>query len=350
MKDIEQIVEAAVSKCDPEGKLSIEQLNTLLNAILPKISKQFLSRLLKNSPSMLSQKRRAHAGFKSRHARRWGKPFNLIETFIVIAHEAGEQFNAEYRNEAVKTKDYKTIAIIGLHVRALLAANEIFVLLQNGFADGALGRWRSLHEIAVIAEFLSQHEPTIAERYLAAIAVHSYKAMKQYQEYQEVAGLMPFSDTDVEKITYQYHNTLTEHGAEIDSDYGWAFPVLKTRRPTFFDLERSINLDHWRPRYRWASQYNHGNFKPHPTLLGMSGADENLLLAGPSNGGLTEPAQMMAVSLYLATRALLDLKPTIDHQVMGRVLEELAGKVASAFWSSEQRLLRWHAQKRAKNA
>lgn len=80
------------------------------------------------------------------------------------------------------------------------------------------------------------------------------------------------------------------------------------------------------------------------------GADENLLLAGPSNGGLTEPAQMMAVSLYLTTAALLDLRPTVDHQVISQVLEELAGKVASAFWSSERRLLRWNTKKRVQRS
>ena len=349
MRDFEKLVIRAIHSVDPEQKLTEEQLGVAIQGVLPILAKDHVSRLIKKSAPMLRKKRRELSGFRSRHLRRWERPLNLLETLMVIAQEAGQEFIGEFRESAIQENDNRLLSIVGLHARALLAANEILVLLQNGYADGALGRWRSLHELAVIAVFLSRNNVELAERYVASRGVHSYHAMRQYKEYQEAANLTPFTDESEQAIIKSYEWTVQKYGKEIDQEYGWAKPAFPRshHKIKFFDLEKSVGLDHWRPRYRWASQYNHGNYKPPPTLLAMTGADENLLLVGPSNGGLTDPAHMMATSLCIATKTMLGLKPTVDNIIISYVLDDASEKVGDAFWRSEQRLLRWDAAKKA---
>ena len=116
-------------------------------------------------------------------------------------------------------------------------------------------------------------------------------------------------------------------------DWGWAAPAICKDRATFFDIEESLDLDHWRPRYKWAAQDTHGAYRPPAVLLGMSEAKEPLLLVGPSNSGLTDPAHMTAISLVLATNALVQLSPTLDRLVAMRVLLTISDQIGEAFFA-----------------
>src|SRR5437870_8332031 len=66
------------------------------------------------------------------------------------------------------------------HVRACQVTDEIITLLENGFADGAMARWRTLHEIAVVTSLISQHGIELAERYVAYQAVEAKRALDMY--------------------------------------------------------------------------------------------------------------------------------------------------------------------------
>ena len=39
-----------------------------------------------------------------------------------------------------------------LHARACQIAREVLTLLYAGFAEGAMARWRALHELAVLSQ------------------------------------------------------------------------------------------------------------------------------------------------------------------------------------------------------
>ena len=79
---------------------------------------------------------------------------------------------------------------LNLHYQANLA-NETIWMMEGGFASGAMARWRTLHEVAVIAFFLRQHGQGAAERYLLHEAIESHKATSQYQQYCTQLGREP---------------------------------------------------------------------------------------------------------------------------------------------------------------
>ena len=214
-------------------------------------------------------------------------------------------------------------------------SREIVCLLQGGFPDGALGRWRTLHEVAVIASFLGAQDQIISERYLIHREVEAYKAMRNYHEYEERANLDPIAPEDLEDAKRFRDDLLAHYGDEMKNQWGWAAPVLDNKSPTFFDIECHEELDHWRPRYKWATRDTHASYRPPTTLLGTSEAKEPLFLAGASDSGFTDPAQMTAISLFLATSAIVRAYPTIDRLVAAQILQQLNDDVGEVFYNLE---------------
>jgi len=307
---------------------------------VPEAARLWLDELRRTTPRMLRGHRAIARGFVRRNLRRWKPGFDALEVLLVVAGEAGEAVNATQRSAAAAAEDCKFEALVGLHGRAILVAREILWLMQGGFADGALGRWRTLHEVAVVATFLGQHDARISERYLLHRTVRSAKAAEQYKEYEQAAGLVPFDATDLANLVASREAICQKHGAEMREDWGWAATALgKAKRITFFDIEKSVGLDHWRPSYRWASQDTHGNFRPSVTSLGMCEAHEEMILIGPSNSGMVDPGQMMAHAVVIATLPLLMLEPNVDRLATMKMLGALRAEVGAALVAAERESL-----------
>ena len=67
-----------------------------------------------------------------------------------------------------------------------------------------------------------------------------------------------------------------------------------------------------------------------------SGSD--VLLAGPSNAGLSDPGQNSAISLYRSSLALGLLVPTLDSFVCLRVLAGLMSDACQSFHAAGEQL------------
>ena len=70
----------------------------------------------------------------------------------------------------VRGKQDKVRVLLIRLVRACQVTDEIICLLENGFADGAMARWRTLHEIAVVAVVISQHGENLCDFDLGGLA------------------------------------------------------------------------------------------------------------------------------------------------------------------------------------
>lgn len=329
------------------GKISEADIGPTMRKVIdeavPVAARIWLDELSRRIPRMLREHRAMARGFVRRNIRRWKPGFDALEVLIVAAQEAGEAVNAVQRPTAVANSDYKFEALVGLHGRAVLVAREILWLMQGGFADRALGRWKTLHELAVVASFVQKHDVDVAERYLLHRTVRSAKAAEQYKEYETAAGLKPFDGAELAQLVAAREAICQKHGAEMREDWGWAAKALgKSKRITFFDIEKDVGLDHWRPRYRWASQDTHGNFRPNGSSLGMCEASEEMILVGPSNSGMIDPGQMVAHALVMATMPLLVLEPNFDRLATMRVLEVLRSEVGESFFVAENESLEAH--------
>jgi Family of unknown function (DUF5677) len=168
-------------------------------------------------------------------------------------------------------------------------------------------------------------------RYLLHDGVESYKAALLYQEQCNRLGYEPITDAELRAIEANYQRLLSRFGSSYRREYGWAATTLNKDNPTFRDLEEHVQLMHLRPFYKMASHNVHANPKGVFFKLGFYPAGEEVLLAGPSDTGLTDPADETAISLGQITTTLLMTKPNVDRLVICQTLMTLGKESGETF-------------------
>jgi len=292
-----------------------------------------LDTLHQNSPAMLAEHAELETGFRNRCYERWKDGLKLLKMFLVISEEFGSTINRRERQGAYDLRDHKFEATVALHARAVRVSNEIRALLLEGFPDGALSRWRTLHELAVVSTFLSKHDEEVSLRFLAHRGISTHKALVQYEEYLPRSNMTPLEPGQLDAAKNHYDELIEKFGLEFTDGMGWAFPVLEKRSINLFDLERSTGLDHWRPRFRWASDDVHASPKPYFSNLGMTERrrDQPALLVGPSNSGFTDPAHMCVISLNLANHAIPNEYHSKDDALVLMAMRRLSDELGDTF-------------------
>ncbi len=285
--------------------------------------------------SILKKIKANQKNFVKFHDQIWGKPVDLLETLISISLEAGSNFNEEFKPTAVEENNVVFDALTRLHARGCQIGSEIVVLLRNGFADGAHARWRTLHEISVIAQFIGSHDNGLAERYLAHSVVADYKRALEYRKYSNDSSYIPMSDEVFNSLETEYNEVIAKYGENFKGDYGWAYEILKNDRPkfrpTFADIEDKDGVAHMRPFVKLAHLNIHAGSKGAIFRLGLPPGDSNLLVAGPSIYGAGEPGQNTAYSMFLLTSILLRIKVDLDNLSFVFALRKLMDDVVWEF-------------------
>lgn len=313
-----------------------ETLSSEMPKVIQEVSEAVLADLRDRAPEMLKEHEEIRSNFEQRLWQRWSSGLEFLKMFIVIATEAGEDFNGEFRSLAAQERDFQFDVLTRLHARACQIANEVLTLLRSGYADGAEARWRAMHEIAVTGFFVSEFGQDVAERYLLHDTVESYRAAQQYQRHASQLGYEPLTEQEWSTLQSSYQQLIDRFGSSYAKDYGWAAHTLGKHNPNFKDIEEAIGLGHWRPSYKLASHNIHANPKGVFFKLGLYSEGQELLLAGPSNTGFTDPAHGTAISLLQVTTSLLTLKPNVDRLCACYVLSTLEREIGDTFLSIQK--------------
>ena len=270
--------------------------------------------------------RKAHdkdmAGFHKRLTSSWRAGFSLLEMLITIATEAGSNWKGAPQFPAL------TEAHRRLHARACQIANEVVTLLYHGYADGAMSRWRTLHEVAIVMDFLGAHGDDAAKQYIDHQIVESRRATDEYQLNCAAINQEALSPEEVARTERSYQECIALYGGNFGKRYGWAAAFLKNPNPSFSDIAQSVGLEHFRPYYRMASHGVHANPKGVFNQIGL--LNDEVLLAGPSNVGMADPGHNSAISLYQATVFLLTRHPTFESLLILKIMERLTDEVGEA--------------------
>ncbi len=332
-----------VSLSDEEWKDLAQQADTF-NEKLPEVlrglvisSAQALCKTLKkNWPEQWEWEQNTQAGFQERLEQRWGKGFTSLRMMLTIAREIGGEVYAANRRSKSKKHVRRREVLQRLHVRGCQVVAEILCLMENGFADGAMARWRTLHEITVVAALIAEHDEDLGQRYLDHEAIEAAKAMKLYQEHQVNLGLRPFEKREAERIERRRNALKKQYGKEFDEPYGWAAHHLGFDGRQFAYLETAADKSSSRPYYKMASYNVHAGAKGIMFRLGL--LDHGGFLAGASNTGFTEPGQHTAFDLARLTGHLLHERMGFDEQIQMQVLLDLRDEVPPALWKAERQL------------
>ena len=84
--------------------------------------------IIDNPGRALAEERGQRAAFEARLAARWGRSLDLFDLTVEQALEAGRWINTRWRPGAAARQDQKFEALIRLHGRAVMTANEVQVL------------------------------------------------------------------------------------------------------------------------------------------------------------------------------------------------------------------------------
>jgi hypothetical protein len=306
-------------------------------------SQPLVASLNQRAPEMLREHAELRTGFEQRLIQRWRRALDLYEMLMVASEEAGAEYYVEHQAAAAEEDDLVFEALVALHALACRTASEVYALLRTGHPFGAMTRWRSLHENAVIAEVLSTNGRGLAERFLLHQHLQNAKDARTYQEHCEALGYEPLPDEELAEIEQRANNLKSRYGKEYKEPYGWAAILTETgRAPNLRDLERMAGLEHLRPFYGWASHAVHPGSKGIQLNL-LSRADGSVRLAGPTNAFLADPGHGALLALLHVTTVLLvhGRKASarhFEHLVIISALKTLVNDAGGAFLEAEKLL------------
>ena len=143
----EELLEIAESKLrENGGDPSYEAVINLASDILIEDTKDQEETRIK---SVVSE----HDAFIKRNRERWSVGFRKLHALREICLQAGMNFQEQF----LKTPKYETDELIGVflrqHAHACRISGEIIHLLEGGYPDAALARWRTLYETVVTCLF-----------------------------------------------------------------------------------------------------------------------------------------------------------------------------------------------------
>jgi uncharacterized protein DUF5677 len=328
-------IERMESKTDEFAK----RLPGLIEELTDKVSTRMLAELKRRWPKQSLVERHRQAGFRKRLYDRWKAGLELLNMLLTICLELGADINEDLSGSDDFAKQRHLADVLRRsHARACQIGAEILALLHGGFADGAMARWRTLHEVAVTASFIAEHGEELAERYVLHQAVESKRAADDYQRCQPRLGYEPLHPKELAVIQASFDKVITRFGKNFGKgQYGWAAHHLKKAQPTFAQIEAAAKVDHLRAHYRMASHNVHANPKGVFFKLGLR-PETPLLLAGPSDTGLADPGHGAAISLTHVTAVFAMLEPSLDVNVVVRVIADLTKEIGDAFGDASERL------------
>jgi hypothetical protein len=317
---------------------AFEKVNERINAMLPELiasetmalATPILASLKAGWEAESRQQKKEFAGFRERLSDRWQEPIESLSMMVTIAREFSENTGSRLLNHGNANDRHLVDVITRLHARACQVAAEVLTLISAGFADGAIARWRTLHEIAITALLIKERGDAQAEKYLIHNVVESKKAMEFYQTHADRLGVSPMSDAEVAAINTAYADARDRFGDSFTSSYGWAAQDRTTPVRGFDHLERMLEMGHWRPYYKLASHSVHANPKGVLYQLGLI-PERRLLVTGPTDYGFADPGQNAAHSLLQVSTTLGCIEPTLDDLVILNILSTLATDIGESF-------------------
>jgi hypothetical protein len=268
----------------------------------------------------------------------WGEGLALLDAMISFAEELLEFVRRRVKG-GIPDEDWTRAALLLILARGIQTSWEVRTLLRNGYASGAWARWRTLHELSVLAKLIGKHGDTVAQAYLA------------HDEVQTLRTIQAFEKSSATPKTWAAHRKVQEkrvgeleakYGKELfKRDYGWAglaFPDVQFRypKPALDDLEDEVGLTRLRGLRKKADHAVHAGARGYIDNPGHPVWPSQKLLAGPSPFGLDQVAVWTAESLTsLAGAFLRDDAIPCETLTVGAIVR-LREQVMDAFESARE--------------
>lgn len=280
-----------------------------------------------------------HDAFIDRNRKRWTLGFTKLHALRETCLQAGMNFQQQF----IKIPKYETDELIGVfmrqHAHACRITGEIIHLLEGGYPDAALARWRTLYEMVVTCLVIKKCGRSAAIDYIKHGMVQTAEGIEEHRKTAAAMGQETFSDEEAE-LYVELKQAIT------NDDSGWHWARKHTGFKQIGKLREFVELDKWSHNYKLASRNVHADYYEMASLYAMREAKQDMLLCGQSNSGLTEPAHFTAISLAQITTVFLttyieDEDSGLDYKdstLFMKVIDNYVKEVREAFFNIENQI------------
>lgn len=313
----------------PRAPRTIQDLLGHAHVGLRKRAKAEAKKLRSRSAARRERRHQQQRELEQSIAKHWAHELALYEDVMLGALDLARHV-AKARAHDAESAGKKTLfkVLVILHARACLVASEVLALIRTGHGAGAYGRWRTLHEAAVVAAFLSRYGEDAAVRFHRHSEIEQLKTAKLMRELDPND---PFAaDESLARMKQRRQDLLDEFGKAFGNDYGWAAEFVGNERPKWKDIEQHADLDHARLHYRGSSNVVHSNSVGTLLNLRMLGG-ELIAVNSPSDDGLATPGFASLIPLLLITSNLVACNNKDEDKVRLYALGELGHEALEAF-------------------
>lgn len=338
----EQLISQGLDPNNPPADVIgfFEFVRQNVEAVMPEQSRMLLSRWNEAASGDLEIRVEERRDVAERVERVWGDALRRLDQSLSVSEEFGMIF-VDRLLQAHGELPLTLRVLIALHTRGVQGGEEVFLLLRNGFAAGAEGRWRTLHELAVVGAFIAKHGDEVAERYMLHNHIQIERAMRLEQRHHEVLKMEPYTEEEMKEARASVNALRKRFGQVFENDYGWAAAALgfnpsDRRGPSFAELEASLDASHFRPVYSSASHAIHASVQG---LINNPSQDPDRTPVFNTRGtefGLDDPAVRVGISLYSLARSIM-MYWSLPFDLMGlKAFSMLVEEVAAAFVAGKQ--------------
>lgn len=300
-----------------------------LEAVVTHAATKMVHAWIQQSPELLKKLNDKQSNFRDELTQIWGKSLELLHILLSTSLDTGVLFNDMYHDKLSEQDAFVFYVVNHLFGRACQVGNEIHILLSHGYADGAEARWRTLHEIVVIAIFIMQHDYDVAKRYVEHERIDTFKVMNSYREHWKSEGIEKITESEFNQLEQDKRNLINLYGKEFKNSYGWAAKALDKSKVSFFDLEKVTNQNYLRPMVTESHSNIHASSRGTSVRLGLP-SDSNMILAGSSVLGIGEITLNTAFSILIIFENFLMVSPTIENKINVQAVYEILDLIQEA--------------------
>jgi hypothetical protein len=278
-------------------------------------------------------------GTRTRIAADWSEPLDRLRMLVALCEQEGDGFNVAHLLGREKRGHLRAKALARLHIRACRIAREILLLLENGFAEGAQARWRTMHEVAVTATLIAEGGDDLAERYFDHEAVERKRALDDHRRSAVVADVAALPARRTAGIERAHAAAVKRYGRTFNGMYGWASGQLGIpSEPKFHHLQEAAGSLTLKLRYRLASFDTHASSGVLEQPVHRW--DPTTHVPGVFVAGFEEPAADTAQAIVQVTGLLRAEPRDVDDVAFGLALVRLRDEVARLWYQVARRIAR----------
>lgn len=306
------------------GDFLVEAVSRAVPTALTKMAELVSDQIAEEALEHTLRLRRAHSDRAEMVQRLWGA---AIEHLDFLRHIVLEwNFTATEGRRGAYAKPNTAFALNRLVARAYEIVGEIITLARAGYADGALARWRSLHEICVVSMFLARRSDMCAQMYLSHHRVEELRLLEFDRTSGTARATKTHRDRYMRDLRMQRTEMVNKFGTAFAKDYGWASVEIGCAKTTFRDLESYVGLETLRRGYQQANSTVHGGALATLSRVSLGpGVIDGAEL--PAAYGCEVAANYAAASLSMMVAELCLETENADLVAMSLVVHNFASKI-----------------------